>query len=171
MNFFFLWQQVLQVSFWGNNHTHHYLFKQHNTSAPRLRMELPMVPFCQHHLVEPTALPTPAMQFCSIRVAWTGASLDPLPLPLPMPPRMGTWSTGLDSTKAHLKDGFTIQVPPITLLHDERAAFGVNILLLRLLSWQGRSLELQMLSPCPCEESLPENDANPETCKAEIGRG
>lgn len=109
------------------------------------------------------ALPTPAMQFCSIQVAWTGASPDPLSPSLPMPPR----SRGLPLTKVPLKDSFMTQVPPITVASWlVRAAFWVYIFLLQSLSRVGQSLELQRASPCPCEDSPPKDNANPETRQA-----
>lgn len=71
-----------------------------------------------------------------------------------------------------MKDGFMIiQVPPIPVAPGlVRATVEVNVFLLQLLSWQGGRLELQMSSVYPCEDSLLENDAHPETCKAKIWR-
>lgn len=110
-------------------------------------------------------LSQPAMQFCSIQIAWTGASPDPSPPQLPMPPRMGAWLRGLCLTMAQLKDGFITQVPSVTVAPWWVAAtFGVSIFLLQSLSWQGGHPELQMPSLCLWGDSLPENNAKTEKC-------
>ena len=108
----------------------------------------------------------PAMQFCYIRIAWTGAS--PIPC-LPSSPCLQGWALDReDSTwpcMAQLKDGFITQVPSITVAPWRVAAtFGVNIFLLQSLREQGGHPEPQTPSVCPWEDSLPENNAKTEKC-------
>lgn len=152
---------------------HNCLLKRHNTSVPELLPSAGMpILGCQHYLVELTALPPQDTQSVPFRwLDWCQSCAPDTP-PMQSPCFQGWAHNSGDTTWPRLrwKMGLWSKSCQSASLGLVRSPLEVNVCLLQSPSWQGGHQELQMSSVCPCAEGLPENNANPEKCKAKIWR-